>query len=84
MPSKTFAVPSVPPMNLFKHNIAKNIKNFGMQSIGQAPLVAEPPRKLSNSENNSIVALMQRQFLNILVPFSKSISSLHPAWHDET
>lgn len=80
MPSKKFAVPSVPSKNLFIHRIAKNIKNFGMQSSGQAPREAEPPRMLLGS---GVVELMQRQFMNIVVPFSSSISSLHPAWHDD-
>lgn len=80
MPSKKFAVPSVPSKNLFRHRIAKNIKNFGMQSSGQAPGIAEPPRVLSEP---AVVEFMQRQFINIFVPFSYSNSSLHPAWHDE-
>lgn len=80
MPSKKLAVPSVPSKNLFRHRITKNIKNFGMQSSGQAPTEAKPPLELSEPEE---VELMQRQLMNIFVPFSYSNSSLHPAWHDD-
>jgi hypothetical protein len=82
MPRRKFAVPSVPPINLLMHKSTKNIMNFGMQSIGQAPVDADPPVKRS-SKLKPIVELTHRQFLNNLVPFSNVISSLQPAWQLE-
>lgn len=77
IPRRKFDVPSVPPMNLLIQRNTKNIINFGMQSIGQAPGEAVPPVELSFKL--SFTGMMQRQFRKTLDPFSKFASSLHPA-----
>lgn len=77
-PRRKFAVPSVPPMNLFIHKKTKKAINFGMQSIGQAPGDADPPAKVE-----LIAEFMHWQFKKIFVPFSYVTSSPQPAWQLE-
>ena len=71
------AVPSDPLIKWLMHKNTRNMKNFGMQSTSQAPVVADPPPKVSD------VGFTHEQFVKILVSFSKLISSEQPAWQAE-
>lgn len=54
-------------MNLLIHRKKKNMRNFGMQSMGQAPTVADPPPKPPGFM--LLAESMHWQFVYNLVPF---------------